>query len=150
MDIPNMMKSFSTTEMILLAGFIIFIVAPISIPSFLAGIFDSSLGMLMLFIMTLFLFFYVNPILGVVFIFVAYELLRRSAQFTSRTTIMQYTPTQEKKNVQMKAMNPVKIESLEEEVVNKMAPVGHSDISVYTTSTFKPVADKVGSASMVM
>lgn len=150
MDIPNMMKSFSTTEMILLAGFIIFIVAPISIPSFLAGIFDSSLGMLMLFIMTLFLFFYVNPILGVVFIFVAYELLRRSAQFTSRTTIVQYTPTQEKKNVQMKAMNPVKIESLEEEVVNKMAPVGHSDISVYTTSTFKPVADKVGSASMVM
>ena len=49
----------------------------------------------------------------------------------------------------MKAMNPSKIESLEEEVVNKMAPVGHSDISVYTTSTFKPVAEKVGSASLV-
>lgn len=150
MDIPNMMKSLSTVEMMLLAGFIIYIVAPVSMPSFLAGIFDSSLGMLMLFVMTLFLFFYVNPILGVVFILVAYELLRRSAQFTGRTNIMQYTPTQEKKNVQMKAMNPAKTETLEEEVVNKMAPVGHSDISVYTTSTFKPVADKVGSASLVM
>jgi hypothetical protein len=145
----DMTKGFSTVEAMLLIGFIIFIIAPISIPSFLAGIFDSSLGMLMLFVMTLFLFFYVNPILGVVFIFVSYELLRRSAQFTGRTAIMQYTPSQEKKNMQMKAMNPVKSESLEEEMVNKMAPVGHSDISVYTTSTFKPVADKVGSASLV-
>uniref|UniRef100_A0A6C0JHJ7 Uncharacterized protein n=1 Tax=viral metagenome TaxID=1070528 RepID=A0A6C0JHJ7_9ZZZZ len=149
MDISTIVKSLSTVEMILLVGFIIFIVSPISIPSFLAGIFDSSLGMLMLFVIILFLFFYVNPILGVVFIFVSYEILRRSAQFTSRTTIMQHTPSQEKKNNQMKAMNPVKSESLEEEMVNKMAPVGHSDISVYTTSTFKPVADKVGSASLV-
>jgi hypothetical protein len=49
----------------------------------------------------------------------------------------------------MKTMNPVVVETLEEEVVNKMAPVGHSDISVYTESTFKPVAEKVGSASLV-
>jgi len=144
-----MMKSLSKTEMLLLAAFVIYVVAPIPVPTFLAGVFDSSLGILMLFVATLFLFFYVNPILGVVFIFVAYEILRRSAQFTGRTAILQYTPTQIKKDIQMKAMNPVKTETLEEEVVNKMAPVGHSDISVYTESTFKPVAEKVGSASLV-
>jgi hypothetical protein len=149
MEITNMMKSLSKTEMLLLAGFVVYVVAPIPVPTFLAGVFDSSLGILMLFIATLFLFFYVNPILGVVFIFVAYEILRRSAQFTGRTAILQYTPTQIKKDIQMNAMNPVKSESLEEEVVNKMAPVGHSDISVYTASTFKPVAEKVGSASLV-
>lgn len=149
MEITNMMKSLSKTEMLLLAGFVVYVVAPIPVPTFLAGVFDSSLGMLMLFVATLFLFFYVNPILGVVFIFVAYEILRRSAQFTGRTAILQYTPTQIKKDIQMKAMNPVKSESLEEEVINKMAPVGHSDISVYTASTFKPVAEKVGSASLV-
>jgi hypothetical protein len=149
MEITNMMKSLSKTEMLLLAAFVIYVVAPIPVPTFLAGVFDSSLGILMLFVATLFLFFYVNPILGVVFIFVAYEILRRSAQFTGRTAILQYTPTQIKKDIQMKAMNPVKTETLEEEVVNKMAPVGHSDISVYTESTFKPVAEKVGSASLV-
>jgi len=29
-----------------------------------------------------------------------------------------------------------------------MAPVGHSDISVYSDSTFKPVAENVGTASL--
>jgi hypothetical protein len=48
----------------------------------------------------------------------------------------------------MKKMNPVKTVSLEEEVVEQMAPVGKSDISVFTVSTFKPVAENVGSASM--
>ena len=47
----------------------------------------------------------------------------------------------------MKKMNPVASVSLEEEVVEQMAPIGKSDISVYT-STFKPVANDVGSASM--
>ena len=149
MDLSNALKSFSNLEMILIISFVIYILAPIPTPSFLAGIVDSSLGMLTLFIVAIFLFFYINPILGVVFIFVAYEMLRRSAHVTGRSSIIQYTPTQERKDVQMRAMNPSKIELLEEEVVNKMAPVGHSDISVYTTSTFKPVAEKVGSASLV-
>jgi hypothetical protein len=149
MEITNILKSLSKTETVLLASFILYIVAPIPVPSLFAGVFDSSLGMLLLFIATLFLFFYVNPVLGIVFIFVAYEILRRSAQFTGRTAIVQHTPSQIKKDIQMKAMNPVIVETLEEEVVNKMAPVGHSDISVYTVSTFKPIADKVGSASLV-
>jgi hypothetical protein len=149
MEITNMLKALSKTEVLILAAFVVYVVAPIPVPSFLAGIFDSALGMLMLFIATLYLFFYINPILGVVFIFVAYEVLRRSAQFTGRTAIIQHTPTQIKKDIQMKTMNPVVVETLEEEVVNKMAPVGHSDISVYTESTFKPVAEKVGSASLL-
>ena len=48
----------------------------------------------------------------------------------------------------MKQMNPIASVSLEEEVVEQMAPIGKSDISVYTSSTFKPVANNVGSASM--
>jgi len=48
----------------------------------------------------------------------------------------------------MKVMNPPKSSSLEEEVVEKMAPIGHSDISVYANSSFKPVAENVGSASV--
>ena len=48
----------------------------------------------------------------------------------------------------MKKMNPVKTVSLEEEVVEQLAPIGKSDLSVFTSSTFKPVAENVGGASM--
>jgi hypothetical protein len=49
----------------------------------------------------------------------------------------------------MANMNPPKKETLEEEIVDKMAPVGHSDMSVYTVSSFKPVAESVGTASII-
>ena len=149
MEIPKILKSFNNLELILLGCFIIYIVFPISTPSFLAGFIESSLGMLLLFLVAIFLFFYTNPILGVVFVFVAYELLRRSCNISGKTAILQYTPSQLKKDIEMASMNPPKKETLEEEIVEKMAPVGKSDMSIYTPSSFKPIAENVGSASLV-
>jgi uncharacterized membrane protein (DUF485 family) len=147
MNIPNLFKSFSQLEIILLVTFILYIVLPIQTPDFLAGAVDSSLGMLTIFIVTIYLFFHVNPILAVVYIFVAYELLRRSANKTGRVTMIKYTPTQAKKDAELKAMNPPQPETLEEQVIQKMAPIGHSEPSIFTSSTFKPVADNTKNAS---
>ena len=47
----------------------------------------------------------------------------------------------------MKKMNPEKKETLEEEIVDKMAPVGKSDMISYVTTTFSPVAEEVNGAS---
>ena len=149
MEIPKILKSFNNLELILLSCFVIYIVFPISTPSFLAGFIESSLGMLPLFLVTIFLFFYTNPILGVIFVFVAYELLRRSSHLIGKAAIIQHTPSQLKKDIEMSSMNPPKRETLEEEMVEKMAPVGKSELSIYTPSSFKPVAESVGSASLV-
>jgi MFS superfamily sulfate permease-like transporter len=149
MEIPKILKSFNNLELILLSCFVIYIVFPISTPSFLAGFIESSLGMLLLFLVTIFLFFYTNPILGVIFVFVAYELLRRSSHLIGKAAIIQHTPSQLKKDIEMSSMNPPKRETLEEEMVEKMAPVGKSELSIYTPSSFKPVAESVGSASLV-
>lgn len=148
LEIPKLFKSLSQLEIVLLVFFILYLVLPIQTPDFLSGVIDSPLGMLSIFAITVYLFFYTSPILAVVYVFVAYELLRRSAQLSHRQTIIQYTPSQPKKDAQMRAMNPPKKETLEEELVDSMAPIGHSDTSVYTTSSFKPVADKVN-ASLV-
>jgi uncharacterized membrane protein (DUF485 family) len=148
MNIPNLFKSFSQLEIALLIIFVLYIVLPISTPEFLAGMVDSSLGMLTIFIITVYLFFNVNPILAVIYVFVAYELLRRSAVKTGRVQMIKYTPTQAKKDAELKSMNPTKPESLEEEVVQKMAPIGHSEPSVFISSTFKPVADNIRNAAI--
>ena len=39
--------------------------------------------------------------------------------------------------------------TLEEEVVAKMAPIGKSELAVFTPSTFKPVATNVNGASSI-
>jgi hypothetical protein len=56
--------------------------------------------------------------------------------------IPEHSPiTQEQKDEKMMEMNPVKVETLEEEVVLKMAPVGKSDSSTYIETSYKPIAD---------
>jgi len=151
MNIPNLFKSFSPLEIVLLVIFILYIVLPIQTPRFLSVMIDSSLGMLSIFIVTIYLFFHVNPILAVVYIFVAYELLRRSANKggNGNVTLFQYTPSQAKKDAELKEMNPPQPETLEEQIVQKMAPIGYSDPSIFTSSTFKPVADNIKNASLV-
>jgi hypothetical protein len=148
MKLPQVFKSLSSLESSLLVVFILYLVLPIQTPQILAGAVDSPLGMLSIFIVTIYLFFYSNPILAIVYVFVAYELLRRSSQVTGRVGIVQYTPTQVKKDSELRAMNPPVVETLEEQVVQKMAPIGRSDPIVYTSSTFKPVAEKIDGASM--
>ena len=148
MKLPQVFKSLSSLESSLLVVFIIYLVLPIQTPQVLAGTVDSPLGMLSIFIVTIYLFFYSNPVLAIVYVFVAYELLRRSSQVTGRVSMVQYTPTQVKKDSELRAMNPPVVETLEEQVVQKMAPIGRSDPIIYTSSTFKPVAEKIDGASM--
>jgi predicted membrane protein len=148
MNIPNLFKSFSKLEILLLVIFILYIVLPIQTPDFLASVIDSSLGMLTIFIVTVYLFFYINPILAVVYIFVAYELLRRSANKTGGVSLIQHTPTQMRKDAELKAMNPPQAETLEEQVIQKMAPIGYSDPSIFTSSSYKPISNNIKNAAM--
>ena len=107
---------------------------------------------------------YTSPILGVLYIFVAYELIRRSSiqdarknpQQLSGENSTQYMPThvpkvvttQSVKDSEMASMNPSRETSLEEEIVELRAPIGKSDPVKYTESSFKPVADNLIGASM--
>ena len=148
MQLPSFFKSLSPLELSLMVVFVFYLVMPIQTPDFLAGSVDSPLGMLSIFIVTIYLFFYSHPILAILYVFVAYELLRRSSQTTGRVAMVQYVPSQIKKDIRLQAMNPPPKETLEEEVVEQMAPIGHSDMSIYTASSFKPIAENVGSASI--
>jgi hypothetical protein len=151
MELKNIfktVKSFTKLDYALIVIFILYIIFPVKTPDFLIPIIDSSLGMLSIFIITLYLFFYVNPVVAIVYILVAYELIRRSSSNSGRVTIMEYTPNQKNKDLEMKQMNPKITETLEEEVILEMAPIGISDSKVYVDTTFKPVADKIKEGSM--
>jgi len=127
----------------------------------MAGSISSPLGMLTMFVITVYLFFYTHPVLAVLYVFVAYELLNRSVTHSGPVPAVKYVPSNipRKKNVDTDAAPVSNIEniqnvipsedkSLEEEIINKMAPIGHSEASVFTETSFKPVANAVGAASM--
>lgn len=148
MKFLSFMDSLTNVETASIIMLISYLALPIQLPDMFANMVDSPMGTISIFILSVYLFFNANPLIAVLFVFVAYEMFRRSSNSTGKAAMIKYTPTQARKDEKMKKMNPVKTTSLEEEVVNEMAPVGKSDISVFTTSTYKPVAENVGSASM--
>jgi len=131
----------------MLALFVIYLVLDIYPPELIASYIDTSLGMVGILLTTLYVFMNFNPILGVVFLFVAYEIVRRSARVNNRVPMMLHTPSQAKKDAELALMNPVASSSLEEDVVHQMAPVGKSSLISYTMSEYKPVSTDIHNAS---
>jgi len=133
----------------MLALFIIYLVMDIYPPEIVASYIDTSIGMVGILLTTLYVFMNYSPVLGVVFLFVAYEIVRRSARVNNRVPMMMYTPSQAKKDAELASMNPPVAASLEEEVVEQMAPVGKSSLISYTMSEYKPVSSDIHNASAI-
>jgi hypothetical protein len=132
---------YSFIEILLFIIFVSYLIFPIKTPFFLANAVDSTFGIIGIFIVIIYMFFYANPILAILYIFVAYELVRRSSDVTGRVSIIQYTPSQTKMNTDMARMNPKPVGTLEEEVIANMAPIPHNGEPVQTS--FKPVAEYI-------
>jgi hypothetical protein len=172
MNLLKTVNSISPFEIFFIILFVIYIVFPIQTPDAFKPYIESPLGIIFLFIITISLFVYTNPILGVLYILVAYEVLRRSSfKKHISTTRMDgdsswYTDpvayinnvkssaissaSEPNKDAQLKAMNPTKQITLEEEIIKVRAPVGVSEQATYVNSAFKPVADKIHGGSSVI
>ena len=142
-------KKISALEILVFILFVIYLVFQIQTPSVLIPFISSPFGITIVLIITLLVFFYTNPILGVLSLFVAYEFIRRSMSVVGKVVTVKYTPTQMKKDMEMVAMNPPKVVTLEEDIVSKMAPYGMSEPIKMELSSFKPVAENINNASMV-
>lgn len=147
------LKNFGIFDIGLLALFVIYIVFPVPTPQWLVPLIDSPIGMVTMFAVALGLFVYQSPILGVLFIFVAYELLRRNHYASPRSPIVpttQYSanrvpqkiPTQAEKNIELQVLNPPKIATLEEEVISKESPLGVSHPIIGVETSFHPSNSK--------
>ena len=155
MKFLSTLKKMSVLEMFVIAIFIVYVIFPIGTPAFVAPYIESPLGMIVIFCITVFLFIYSNPVLAVLYVFVAYELLRRSTKAvrpSPQSNYIQYTQPEMKKENELKTMNaeiPIENTTLEEVVVAKMAPIGKSEPITFSAATFKPVATNVQGASML-
>jgi hypothetical protein len=161
LSLPYNLKCTSL-ELVALAMFIAYIVLPIETPRDIAAIINSPVGILALFAVTVFLFIYTSPILGVVYIWVAYELMNRSTTYISSaiSTGIQFTPIRSSINSnsfteseitqhqpqQSDYITSSHGESLEEDIISTMAPLGRSETAKYVETTFKPIAENIHNA----
>jgi len=153
------LKKFTTLEIIALIVFVIYLLFNIQLPTAINQLIDTSFGVVVVLVLTLWVFLSTNPIVGVVAIFVAYELVRRSSAAMMdqpRVAMIQYNPIQIKRDIQIADMNtnldvnvataaPLE-PTLEEEVVKQMAPLS-SGAPKFIETGFKPIAESTHNAS---
>ena len=141
----SLFKKEHRGELILVVLLIIYLVIGFKTPEAVANIVDTLIGKVVIFIVVIYLFMQCNPILAVLALFVAFDLVRRSSMTTGIDSLKKYAPTEEKKASQFTAFNQFPY-TLEQEVVAKMAPIRESGTSL-TQATYKPLLDNLHDAS---
>ena len=91
------------------------------------------------------MFMNTHPLLAVLFLFVAVDLIRRSMKVTGIDALNKYAPSEEKKVSQFTAFNQFPY-TLEQEVVKKMAPIINTG-GFLNPPSYKPMLDNLHDAT---
>lgn len=142
----KLLKKEHMGELLLSIVFIIYLVLGYKTPQPIANVVDTMIGKIVIFITVVYMFLHTNPILAVLALFVAFDLIRRSSM-VSNVGLLKYVPCEESKSSQFTAFNQFPY-TLEQEVVKKMAPIVRSG-SVLTKASYKPFLDNTYDASPI-
>jgi hypothetical protein len=143
----NLLEKKNMPQLILVILFILYLVLGMKMPDPIANVIDTNAGKIVVCILALALFAYSNPILGILGVIVAYELIKSSSITTGSAALEKYYPTEEKKWSPFSATHQFPY-TLEQEVVKKMAPVRPPNY-VNTPAKFKPILDDQHDAAPV-
>lgn len=137
-------NQFNKMEMAGVLLIAIFILFPIRVPAFM----NSTVSYIALFGIAVYLFMNANPVLGVLFLFVIYEIMRRANayDFKPANELMNTAEPMTAPEIIPASVNDAddildkKIDqTLEEEFVNTLAPIGHSETPKYDDDNVRPV-----------
>lgn len=134
-------------EDILSLFFIVFLIMKFHIPEPLADVVDTIPGKFAVVAIAIMLFGYTNPVLGVLGLFVAFDLIMRSRATTGIDALKKYGPSQARMDSQFNAMNQFPY-TLEQEVVKKMAPIPYTNSLIHPVS-FRPLLNNLHNASPI-
>jgi len=84
-------------QLVLSVLFVIYLVMGYKMPEGVATMIDSTAGKIIVVLVALMLFAYSNPILGVLALLVAYQMIKGASVKTGMAGLEQYYPTQQKK-----------------------------------------------------
>ena len=133
-------------QLILSILFIIYLLVGYKMPEGVAQIIDTTIGKIVVALVSLLLFAYGNPILGVLGLLVAYQLIQNASVKTGMAALEQYYPTEEKKWSPFSAIHQFPY-TLEQEVVKNMTTQQFN--TEYVKAPFRPVLEDTHDASLL-
>lgn len=135
------MENLTQKEIILAVILIVYLVVGFKTPEPIANLVDTIVGKVVIMLMVVYLFVHHNPILAVLALYVGFDLIRRSSKATGFDALRRLSSSEDNKHSNMATYNynhtPY---TLEQEMVNKMAPLVHSGSSL-SSASYRPVLE---------
>lgn len=131
-------------ELVLVSLFVLYLVMGYQMPEQIATIIDSTIGKIVVVLVALMLFSHSNPILGILALLVAYQLIKSASIKTGMAGLEEYYPTESKKWTPFTPTNQFAY-TLEQEVVKKMASQKFN--TEYVKAPFRPILDDTHDAA---
>ena len=133
-------------KLVLSVLFVIYLVMGYKMPDGVAGLIDSTAGKIVVGLVALMLFAYSNPILGVLALLVAYQMIRSASVKTGMAGLEEYYPTQQKKWSPFTPAHQFPY-TLEQEVVKNMTTQKFN--TEYVKAPFRPTLVDTHDASPI-
>ena len=162
----NQLVSEKPSQLILGIIFIIYILLNVQTPFFLAGPLDTLFGKVLVVAVALVIFYKTNPVIGVLGLVVAYQIIKTASVTTGTYAMRHYLPSEQDKLKNMQSYNitpatsdiaPSSVSTigngvvvpgtLEEEMVERMVPLVVKGPS--SPATFKAILDGQHGASAI-
>ena len=143
----SLFKKEHIGELVLVILFIIYLIMGFKTPEPIANVIDTVVGKIVIFVIVIYMFMHTHPVLAILALFVAFDLIRRSSVTTGIDALKRYAPSEEKKMSQFSAFNQFPY-TLEQEVVKQMAPIIRSG-STLSKPSYKPLLDNLYDASPI-
>jgi hypothetical protein len=143
----SLLKKEHRNQLILTIVLIVYLILGLKTPQPIAFLVDNIVGKIFIVGIVIYMFLYMNPILAVISLITAFDLIRRSGSSMYNNLIQTYIPSEESKMNQFTAFNQFPY-TLEQEVVKKMAPIVQSG-SILNKASYKPLLDNLYDASPV-
>ncbi len=127
-------KTARKHEMLLTVLLILYIVLNVPTPDVIASYVDTPLGNIVVVLIALSFFTHSHPVVGVLGLFAAYVLIRRSS--SSSAAIEAYlanSPSEQRKSEELSAFNQFPV-TLEEQMVALRAPLADTEVGSATAS----------------
>lgn len=131
-------------ELVLAALLSLYLVMGYQVPEGVATMIDTTFGKIVVVVIALMLFAYSNPVLGILALLVAYQLIKGASVKTGMAGLEEYYPTEAKKWTPFTPTNQFPY-TLEQEVVKNMTTQKFN--TEYVKAPYKPILDDTHDAS---
>jgi hypothetical protein len=133
-------------ELVLSALLALYLVMGYQVPEGVATMIDSTIGKIVVVVIALMLFAYSNPVLGILALLVAYQLIKGASVKTGMAGLEEYYPTEAKKWSPFTPTHQFPY-TLEQEVVKNMTTQKFN--TEYVKAPFRPTLDDTHDASPI-